>query len=170
MDRRIASLLNSCKSGNLPAVDQQELNSLIADYFVPNGVDSEWSDDDFSSESDTDPTETNESDSDEDAPLVHVEDVRQEGCFANNMDVDAAPNDGGMLAQARQRSCKANGNGCKQIKVSGPSPGDTRRGCITQFSPEEIVALKLSVLDMDRGELILIYFYVFTSIHFLHCN
>ena len=102
--------------------------------------------------------------------MVQFEDVRQEGCFANNMDVDAAPNDGGMLAQARQRSCKANGNGCKQIKVSGPSPGDTRRGCITQFSPEEIVALKLSVLDMDRGELILIYFYVFTSIRFLHCN
>ncbi|KAK7095142.1 uncharacterized protein [Littorina saxatilis] len=50
----------------------------------------------------------------------------------------------------RERSCKANGSGCKQIKVSGPSPSDPRKGCITQFSPEEIVALRMSLQAMDR--------------------
>ena len=38
-EQQLASLLNTCKSGNLPATDQQELSSLIMDYFVPNGSD-----------------------------------------------------------------------------------------------------------------------------------
>jgi hypothetical protein len=58
-----------------------------------------------------------------------------------------------ILLRARQRSCKPNGQGCVQIKVQQFScDGDMRRGCITQFSPEEIVAIQMSVHDMDRGE------------------
>ena len=54
-----------------------------------------------------------------------------------------------LLVKA-QRSCKANGRGCVQVKVADPAPGEQRRGCITQITPEEITALQFSVLDMGR--------------------
>ena len=57
-----------------------------------------------------------------------------------------------MLQRAKERCCKANGKGCSQIKVPSPAKGDTRHGCITQFTPEEIVALQLSIHDMERGK------------------
>uniref|UniRef100_UPI003AF53BB4 hypothetical protein n=1 Tax=Thiolapillus sp. TaxID=2017437 RepID=UPI003AF53BB4 len=114
MEQRLAFLLNSCKSGNLPAQDQVELSDLITEYVVSDShPDQEWSDDDFQSESDAE----------------------------------------------RIRIRKVNGYGCKQIKVPGPAPGDMRRGCITQFSPEEIVALQLSVQDMERGELVVSFLF-----------
>ena len=52
MEQRLTSLLNTCKSGNFPAADQCELSSLIPDYFVSNGPDPEWSDDEGLSEPD----------------------------------------------------------------------------------------------------------------------
>ena len=67
----------------------------------------------------------------EDGPLVNADDVRAEGDCGDHMAVDAARDVRGILARARQRFCKANGYGCKQIKVPGPAPGDTLRGCIT---------------------------------------
>ena len=134
-----------------------ELSDLIREYFVSDvHPDQEWSDNDFQSEWDAeqvacdDEVESNG----ENGLLVNIDEVWGEGDCGDNMAVDAAPDDGGMLARAQQRSCKANGYGCKQIKVPGPALGDMRRGCITQFSPEEIVALQLSVQDMERGELV----------------
>lgn len=162
MEQRLAFLLNSCKSGNLPAQEQVELSDLITEYFVSDShPDQEWSDDDFQSESDAEQVaRDDEVESDgEDRSLVNVDEVRGEGDCGDDMAVDAAPDDGGMLTRARQRSCKANGYGCKQIKVPGPALGDMRRGCITQFSPEEIVALQLSVQDMERGELVVSFLF-----------
>ena len=49
---QLTSLLITCKSGNFPATDQQELSSLIMNYFVSNVHDPEWSDDECSSEPD----------------------------------------------------------------------------------------------------------------------
>ena len=52
MEGRLASLLNTCKSGNLPPADQHEFSSLITGYFVSDGSDPEWSDNECSSEPD----------------------------------------------------------------------------------------------------------------------
>ena len=49
---QLASLLNTCKSGNFPATEQREFSSLIMNYFVSNLYDPEWSDDECSSEPD----------------------------------------------------------------------------------------------------------------------
>ena len=51
-EKQLASLLNTCKLGNLPAADQHELSSLIMDYFVSSGSDPEWSSDECSSKPD----------------------------------------------------------------------------------------------------------------------
>ena len=58
MEQRLTYLLNTCKSGNLPAVDQQELSSLIMDYFVSDGSDPEWSEDECLSEPDVGNTQS----------------------------------------------------------------------------------------------------------------
>ena len=140
---RLAFLLNSCKSGNLPAQDQVELSDLITEYFVSDShPDHKWSDDDFELESDAEQAACNDkvvSDG-KDGPLVNADEEWDDGDCGDDMAADAAPDDGGMLAQAWQRSCKANRYGCKQIKVPGPAPGDTLQGCIIQFSPKETVA------------------------------
>ena len=103
MEKQLAILLNSCKSGNLPAQDQVELSDLITDYFVSDSHgDYEWSDDDFELEWDAETVDReDEEESDgEDVPLVNVEEVRGESDCGDDMAVDAAPDDGGMFARA----------------------------------------------------------------------
>ena len=112
-----------------------------------------WIDSDSDFNTDDDQPETDQHDheenDDDDSPLVHVEEPN--GDAEMEQDVFAV-DDGGMLQRARTRCCKANGAGCKQLKVPSQQ-GDPCRRCITQFDPEEIVALQLSAQDMTRGEL-----------------
>ena len=155
---RLKNLLNQASAGNLPKADEKELSDLITDYYVP---DSEADLDDLGSDSESEPeddgTEVTEvCDEEADAPLVHVQEVREED-GDREMEVDAVPNDNPMLARARQRCCKRNGHACKQIKVPAVTPGDTRRGCITQFRPEEIVDIQLKIAGMDKGRFIISY-------------
>ena len=125
MPRRLSALLNSCESGNLLAEDQKELSSLITEYFTADNCHDEgWSDDDSDSEVEHDEVadETSDhSDTEIDKPIVTVDVVRGEAEVRPECDmtVDNVPN--AMLARAQQRCCKANGYGCKQIKVPAPA-------------------------------------------------
>ena len=155
MESRLLSLLNSCNSGNLAPQDQHELGELVGEYFTADHrVDDGWD----SSDSEEDEEEMPEIDGDFDhteeeidQPIVIVDvGVGKNGDECESMTGDIGVNS--LLVKARQRSCKANGHGCVQIKVAKPGPDEQRRGCITQFSPEEITALQHSVLDMGKGE------------------
>ena len=151
MTTRLAHLLTSCSAGSLPPSDQRELSSLLSEFMsadtgaIVTDSDSDCYSDDDQAEGDQHDHEEND---DDDYPLVLVEEASGDA----EMEEDVfAVDDGGMLQRARTRCCKANGAGCKQLKVPSQQ-GDLRRGCITQFDPEEIVALQLSLQDMSRGE------------------
>ena len=92
--------------------------------------------------------------------------VSASGDFHSLHDFSAAGEDNGGLAnqgllhRARSRSCKADGTGCCQIRFDkeiNPIANDTRKGCIAQFSPEEIVALQLSIMEMDKSKFICLF-------------
>lgn len=156
-NERLAKLLSTCSNVSLDLSDQRELSSMLEDFLskdsnenaheTASGVDSDWESDEEATETEDFP-DSNDTDDEDDTPLVNVE----VECEEVHMEQDVhAVDDGGMLQNARTRCCKKNGQGCKQIRVQAKE-GDPRQGCLTQFDPEEIVALQLSIQDMSRGE------------------
>ncbi|KAK7103105.1 hypothetical protein V1264_018067 [Littorina saxatilis] len=164
MEKRLAFLLNSCKAGNIFEAEGEELKSLIDEYFLSDGNqcserpegDSESSDCDSESDDNERRTENQlpdfvlaESEFDDvgeleiEEPIVHISgpggDEQMDDCNG------APPPE--LLRKLRQFSCN-----CKQIKVT-PAAEDPRRGCVTQFTTEEIMGINLSIKDMDRDAL-----------------
>lgn len=150
---RLTRYLNSLREGNLPQEDQRQFTTLLGDFLqasqpeIDDDPDSEADVGEGEYDDDHDDFSDNDATSDPDEPLVFVE---EEGQHEPQVSMEWE-GDNELLAFTRRRSCKANGAGCKQIKVTTRAPDDPRQGCIAQFSPEEIVALKLSVLDMETG-------------------
>ena len=153
-EKRLAILLNSCKSGNILDSATSEITDFIQDYFLSDKVDEE----DHGSDSDDEELEelqpaqdfsecqTANADDDEDEILEeHVVQIDRvaEHCVE---DMDCNGVSAEMQRQAEQWSCN-----CEQIKAQAWTDGDQRRGCINQFSPEECVEVRLSLAEMDRG-------------------
>ena len=82
---------------------------------------------------------------DHDAPLVHIEKaIGGTSCFTNNEAVNHP-----TLAQAAVLRCR-----CKQIQTiaeAGLEP-EQRRGCISQFTDQEVLTLQLSIGGMTKGK------------------
>ena len=150
MEKRIASLLNSSKSGNIFDLEGDGVRELIQDYFASNSA-CEGNDFDRDSEEETDCKQEPELDckDSKETPVpdteVEVEQpiIRIEG----NADVDIECNGQGLreLQVLEQFSCN-----CAMIECV-TEPGDQRSGCIVQFSPAEVLAYSLSCKDMERG-------------------
>jgi hypothetical protein len=142
------------------------LTDLSNDGLLPDEVFEDFSDfsagqplDSDSDDDDSDRDVTNDSDSEEgedddgDDPLVFV---------ADDLEAEPAPegeewgpedcSNRHLLQRARTRNCKASGGFCKHKTATGTTTQhECRQGCVVQFTPEEIVALQLSVQDMTRG-------------------
>ena len=118
---RLVSLLNSCQSGNLPPQDQQELGELVGENFATHHYhddgwhqnnDSELEDEVPETDQYTDPTEE-----ETDEPIASV-DVAVGGSDTECDDMAVDNSIHTLLVKAQQRSCKASGHGCVQIRVA----------------------------------------------------
>lgn len=147
-ESRLLQLLNQSTAANI-LQEHGELNELIHDYFMDDPCDE--SDDEVTDEeeepmdeNDTDSLALNSDGEFDDPPLVHVQEaIGGESCFGD--EIANHP----THAKAAAFKCK-----CKQIKVAaeaGLEPNQ-RRGCISQFTDEEVVALQLSIQEMTKGK------------------
>ena len=150
MEKRIASLLNSSKSGNIFDLEGDGVRELIQDYFASNSA-CEGNDFDRDSEEETDCKQEPELDCKDSketpAPDREVEVEQPIIRIEGNADVDIECNGQGLreLQVLEQFSCN-----CTMIECV-TEPGDQRSGCIVQFSPAEVLAYSLSCKDMERG-------------------
>lgn len=159
--KRFVSLLNQSNAANLSGVDQIELQNLIEEYFIEDPIKDE-SDSDEETDCNTGGFDTElekkESDAeDEAAPLIHEEIVTVTGEAHSSSEefCDLAGNCVFPTVEAvGQFACK-----CKQIKVATEAdvcPVE-RRGCIAQFTHQEVVDFQLNMYDMTKGEIIVFH-------------
>ena len=78
-------------------------------------------------------------------------------------DAGDAPSDGGTDADNSDKMAKARtfACGCTTIKGVTACSEDDRKGCVSQFSTDEIVSFQLSIMDLDRGKFLLYLYYAF---------
>ncbi|XP_070174272.1 uncharacterized protein [Littorina saxatilis] len=148
--KRLASLLNQSNAANLSGEDQIELQSLIEEYFIEDPAKDESDSDEETdcNAGDFDTESEKESDAEDDAaPLIHEEVVTVTGeahssCeeFHNLAGNFAFP----TVEAVEQFACK-----CKQIKVAAECDvcPEERRGCIAQFTHQEVVDFQLNLYD-----------------------
>ena len=146
MDRlkqtKLIALLNESRAANL-FQHHGELEELIHDYFldendeVPESSDEE---DDLPAPPSVTDNGSEFSEVEDDGPLVHVQ-TAQGG---EDMSCDDEQGNDFSLAHVRNFACK-----CTQIKVPTEERAEERRGCISQFSDEEVLAMQLNTTEME---------------------
>lgn len=164
MERRIAELLNSSKDGNIFSLEHEAVNELIQEYFafdkpaddVP--VDGECCDDgeivrcigDFRKLKPSPTVSPTASDNTEDeigeatdGPIVTVDEPGDSQVLLCNGVAEGQA----LVAEFGRFSCN-----CRMIRVPAPAPGDDRRGCCTQFTPQEMQEYNDLHNEMDRGK------------------
>ena len=160
MANRIVALLNSSRSGHIFDLESEGVRDLINEYFTQTDPDREDEETDDQSD-DTEPEtiatsdvpesmSVDNDDSDEDLelgsdleePIVNVGEAADRGVECNGAPAET-------IRVFAEWSCR-----CSQIKVPQPAQCDTRTGCCTQFTPEEMMAYNDSIRGMpDQGML-----------------
>lgn len=145
---RRQALLSQCIDAGLGAT--AEVEEFICEYFtsLPEQSDGESDDDEedgstSGSESD-DVNEELDQDHDHDGPLV-VDIGGEEGGAAGD-----CQNVAGFACHCKHIVNKKKKKEERKKEVGEPQAPDPR-GCISQFSPEEILACQLSLQDMEKG-------------------
>lgn len=120
--------------------ESDHLRDVITEYPCDQDADlSDESDSDAVLSQEEEEEEEGDDEDDEDEPVLESTEVEDEDETQEGTSSDP------IFKTAKEFSC-----GCQLVKAA--AAGDGRKGCVTKFSPEEIAAIMLSAIDMERSK------------------